>query len=403
MSFFRTANHAREVEAEEREQRRLAHLFQSRTARFERMLDPRSHIGSDPVALEQQQRVKQLRAEAALAEKAAERQAAAATADAVAQLEREGEAARRARAAATAAALDAQTAGRAARSTWDLNDPTALRRAAPTRQGLDDPRLGLSSAQVFVGEDVAARQRALLQQAQVRTWTAQMVGEKEARRAADRAQDEAIAAGMVRCAALAGEIEAAGVAEQRQRQRSAALENEALMAEKRAQREREREESRVRGGWGWHARHARHARTHGTHARTAQPLLHPHSLTHLPCPPPRTNFHCRPRACWTLPRCPLGVAWGCWQRRQRTACWRGARATVQTTSVAFPLPPRRAQPLPWRRWPRRWRRAARGWQRSALRTLLQRGARRRSCALRGCASARWRRRARLPGGPLPQC
>ena len=246
MSFFRTQNHAREVEAEEREARRLAHLRESRTARFERLLDPRAHVGCDTAALDQQQRLRQLGAEQAAAAKASERLAAVATADEVARLEKEGAAARRARALDTAAALAAQTQARASRTTWDLEDPAALRRAPPTRAGLDDPRLGLSSAQVFVGEDAAARQRALLQQAQVRTWTAQMVGEKEARRASERAQDEAIAADMVRCAALAGEIEAAGVAEQRARQRSAVLANDALIAEKRAQREREREESRVR-------------------------------------------------------------------------------------------------------------------------------------------------------------
>jgi hypothetical protein len=245
MSFFRTQMHARELEVEAREAARLAHLRESRTARFERLLDPRTHIGADTVALEQQSRVKQLRAAAVVEEKQAERQLAVATADEVRRLEQEGEAARRARAAEVAAALQAQAASRTQRSTWDLEDPQQLRKAAPTRAGLDDPRLGLSSAQVFVGEDVSARQRALLQQAQVRSWTAQMVGEKEARKAATRAQDEAVAAQLVSYAAMAGEIEAAGVAELRARQRSAVLENEALIAEKRAQREKEKEENRV--------------------------------------------------------------------------------------------------------------------------------------------------------------
>ena len=54
-----------------------------------------------------------------------------------------------------------------------------------------------------------------------------------------------VAAQLVSYAAMAGEIEAAGVAELRARQRSAVLENEALIAEKRAQREREKEENRV--------------------------------------------------------------------------------------------------------------------------------------------------------------
>jgi len=264
MSFFRSQNHAREVEAEDREARRLAHLRESRTARFERLLDPRAHIGADTNALEQQSRMRALQAEAMVEEKKRERLFAVQTAEEITRIEKEQAAQRRAKALQVAADLAEQEKAKTARTTWDLEDPLQNRKGSPVRQGLDDPRLGMSSAQVFVGEDVAARQRALLQQAQVRTWTAQMVAEKEARKAAVRAQDEAIAAEMVKYAQIAGEIDAAGVAEQRRRERSAVLENESLIADKRAQRQREKEESKVGccgrggaclgGGWGWERR-----------------------------------------------------------------------------------------------------------------------------------------------------
>ena len=186
MSFFKSQNHAREVELDEKEARRLAHLRTTRTERFEKMLDPRCAIGSDTAALEAQARMKSLALTEARVEKEVERVTMLATIESLAKQEADLKAARRATSMQVAMALDNQVASKPTRTTWDLEDPLSQRNAMPVRKGLDDPRLGLSSAQVFSGEDATARQRTLLQQAQVRAWTAQMVAEKQAQKEAQK-------------------------------------------------------------------------------------------------------------------------------------------------------------------------------------------------------------------------
>lgn len=52
----------------------------------------------------------------------------------------------------------------------------------------------------------------------------------------------------MRCAQMAGEIEAAGLAEHKAKERANMLLNERIMAEKRAEREKAKEEDKVSGG-----------------------------------------------------------------------------------------------------------------------------------------------------------
>lgn len=51
---------------------------------------------------------------------------------------------------------------------WDLNNPDRWKQLTPARIGDDDPRLGLSSCQIFAGEDLRAQQRKKAQQEQLR-------------------------------------------------------------------------------------------------------------------------------------------------------------------------------------------------------------------------------------------
>lgn len=60
-------------------------------------------------------------------------------------------------------------------------------------------------------------------------------------------RDEDVAGNMVRCAQMAGEIEAAGLAEHKAKERANMLLNERIMAEKRAEREKAKEEDKVSG------------------------------------------------------------------------------------------------------------------------------------------------------------
>jgi len=212
--------------------------------------------------------MKSLALSEARAEKEAERATMQATMESLSKQEAAERAARRARSLEVAKALDSQVASQPTRTTWDLEDPLSQRNSAPVRKGLDDPRLGLSSAQVFSGEDPTARQRTLLQQAQVRAWTAQMVSEKQAQKEAQKRWDEDVAGNMVRCAQMAGEIEAAGLAEHKAKERANMLLNERIMAEKRAEREKAKEEDKVSGGGPplrVHLPSKSHTHTHNTH------------------------------------------------------------------------------------------------------------------------------------------
>ena len=77
---------------------------------------------------------------------------------------------------------------------------------------------------------------------------------------------------MVRCAQMAGEIEAAGLAEHKAKERANMLLNERIMEEKKAERERAKEEDKVSGGGPPLSVHLpskshsiTHTRTHATH------------------------------------------------------------------------------------------------------------------------------------------
>lgn len=56
------------------------------------------------------------------------------------------------------------------RREWDLNDPESKKNSAPVRVADVDTNLGISSAQVFDGEDLAGPSRNFIQQDQRRQW-----------------------------------------------------------------------------------------------------------------------------------------------------------------------------------------------------------------------------------------
>lgn len=71
---------------------------------------------------------------------------------------------------------------------FDLNDPAYKRKSLPARLSDDDPRLTVSSAQKFQGEDLNYSERQRLQQAQQRAWLQQQMHEKnQAKSDADEA------------------------------------------------------------------------------------------------------------------------------------------------------------------------------------------------------------------------
>lgn len=156
-----------------------------------------------------------------------------------------------AKAAAVAALrrdLDSQIAAASARTTADLEGKAPGSVATrPVRQdgdayGLDpDPRLGVSSAQVFDGEDPLARQRARLQAAQLAVWTSAALAEKEAAKAAaerERREYESYRSDM---SAMAHELDSEAVKLRRAMEAATLAANKAAAASKLTVKAEERE------------------------------------------------------------------------------------------------------------------------------------------------------------------
>ncbi|CAF3321059.1 unnamed protein product, partial [Rotaria sp. Silwood2] len=53
---------------------------------------------------------------------------------------------------------------------WDLNDPNRWKQLTPTRINDNDSRLGPSSGQIFIGEDLQASKRKKIQQEQLKRY-----------------------------------------------------------------------------------------------------------------------------------------------------------------------------------------------------------------------------------------
>ncbi|XP_049300841.1 RIB43A-like with coiled-coils protein 2 [Anopheles funestus] len=79
---------------------------------------------------------------------------------------------------------------------FDLFDPDGLKKSLPARVGDDDPRLSVSGAQIFDGEDLEERHRRKVQVEQQRSWLEQQIREKRQaeidRRAAEKFLEDSL-------------------------------------------------------------------------------------------------------------------------------------------------------------------------------------------------------------------
>ncbi|XP_065361192.1 RIB43A-like with coiled-coils protein 2 [Calliphora vicina] len=82
------------------------------------------------------------------------------------------------------------------RREFDLNDPDSIKKSQPVRLADDDFSLGISSAQIFNGEDLGQRERQQKQREQQRAWLDQQILERkraeESRLQADKVLQESI-------------------------------------------------------------------------------------------------------------------------------------------------------------------------------------------------------------------
>jgi len=92
------------------------------------------------------------------------------------------------------------------RREFDLYDPDGLKKSLPARLMDDDPRLSISSAQKFEGEDLTTEARRKVQREQQRAWLEQQMLERcraqEEQRRAEAAYQEALVAQDLRAAQL---------------------------------------------------------------------------------------------------------------------------------------------------------------------------------------------------------
>ncbi|XP_062556055.1 RIB43A-like with coiled-coils protein 2 [Armigeres subalbatus] len=92
---------------------------------------------------------------------------------------------------------------------FDLFDPNGLKKSLPARVGDDDPRLSISGAQIFDGEDLTEKDRKRLQMQQQRSWLEQQIRDKRQAEqdqiAADKYLEEALEAREQRVHQLATE------------------------------------------------------------------------------------------------------------------------------------------------------------------------------------------------------
>lgn len=132
---------------------------------------------------------------------------------AIAKYEEQKKADARAKQAAALASIQHQMAMKAEREGADLNDPLALRKSRPAREGDFDPRLGVSSAQVFDGEDLYAAERARMQAEQMKAWCLEAQGTRLAKAQEEKAAQREYAEYMERIGKMKDEYDAAARAE----------------------------------------------------------------------------------------------------------------------------------------------------------------------------------------------
>ncbi|CAH1104551.1 unnamed protein product [Psylliodes chrysocephalus] len=130
------------------------------------------------------------------------------------------------------------------RREFDLNNPGYVLNQVPCRGVVDDPKLGISAAQKFEGEDLAADARRKIQHEEIKSWLGQQMREKELAEKDQKMAEEAYKAAMLARDHRALELEEMEKECRRKLQKACIKYNEALMKEKAFEREqREREDT----------------------------------------------------------------------------------------------------------------------------------------------------------------
>ncbi|CAG9854195.1 unnamed protein product [Phyllotreta striolata] len=134
------------------------------------------------------------------------------------------------------------------RREFDLNDPGYIRNQVPCRGEVDDPKLGVSAAQKFEGEDLVSDQRRKIQKEEVQSWLGQQMKERELAEKDQKMAEAAYHAALLARDQRALQLEALDKDCRVKVQKACIKFNEALMKEKayeKQQREKEDTEDKM--------------------------------------------------------------------------------------------------------------------------------------------------------------
>lgn len=227
------AHHELEVEAAERDARRIEALRARREGRVERFLDARQRtVGLDIAGIEAQIEEKKRAEEARKAADREEFELLRQNVVLARAIEEETKSVKREQEQAAQQVVSEQASRKTMRDTADLEgwrkapDAHMCIRQDRDLKGLDpDPRLGPASVQVFDGEDPLKEERVKMQQVQLAAWTRQAEAEKAARKAEIEAAERERLASLNSTVTYAEAIDAITREEKRERAAQVAREN----------------------------------------------------------------------------------------------------------------------------------------------------------------------------------
>ncbi|XP_028141048.2 RIB43A-like with coiled-coils protein 2 [Diabrotica virgifera virgifera] len=118
------------------------------------------------------------------------------------------------------------------RREFDLNDPDAKKKQLPCRVNDDDPRLGISAAQKFEGEDLVSEERRKMQNEETKAYLEQQIREKVGADKEQKQAEDAYIAAMIARDQRALELDSLEIMCRKKIQEAAVKFNQALASEK---------------------------------------------------------------------------------------------------------------------------------------------------------------------------
>ena len=133
------------------------------------------------------------------------------------------------------------------RREWELNDPKALKKDFPARQGDDDPRCGPSSLQKFAGEDLDAPNRRRRETDQLNSWVREQVDHHNMKKKLEEEEERIWAARQEEISKRAWDIEQLAKHQKKQALITTVEFNKQMAEQQRQARQKAKEDESLQG------------------------------------------------------------------------------------------------------------------------------------------------------------